>query len=188
MIESKKPKKSDLARERIRDAARKIFSEQGYEGTTIRAVAAEAAINPAMVMRYFGNKEGLFADVGTLDFKGEFLITVPPDRLGKALVTHVLNLWGDERDGAALAAITRASLSNEMARERFVSQLSGQLLQIFGAVGPWALQAAPFVSTQLLGLAMSRFVWRIPTIVALPKELVIERVGDTVQRYFDQAR
>src|ERR1700722_20700866 len=112
-------------------AARKIFAADGYEGATIRAIAAEAAINPSMVIRYYGSKEGLFAAVADLDFKAASLAGVPIARLGEVLVRHVLDLWDDPKEGAALAAMMRASISNEAARERVVAQFSGQLAGLF---------------------------------------------------------
>ena len=187
MIEAA-PKKSDLARERILSAARKIFAAEGYEGATIRAIAAEASINPSLVIRYFGSKEELFAAIATLDFKAGALASVPPESLGEALVAHVLDLWDSERDGAALAAMMRASISNEAARERVVAQFTAQLAQIFGIIGPHAFAAAPFIATQILGLTMARYVWRIPPVAALPREAIVENVGRTVQRYLDDAR
>lgn len=179
------PKKSELARERILSAARKIFAAEGYEGATIRAIAADASINPAMVMRYFGTKEGLFAAIATLDLKAGALALVPPESLGEALVTHLLALWEDEHDGAALAAMVRASFSNDVTRERVVAQFTSQLGQVFALLGPRALAAAPLIVTQMLGLAMARYVWRIPVVANLPKAMIVEHVGRTVQRYLD---
>ncbi len=109
MSDLPRPRKSDVARDRILAAARRIFSEEGYEGTTIRAIAATASINPAMVMRYYGSKEGLFAAVANLDFRVAPLAGVPVAELGEALVRHVMALWENPRDGVVLAAMMRAS-------------------------------------------------------------------------------
>lgn len=188
MTDLPRPKKSDLARERILDAARKIFAAEGYEGTTIRAVAADASINPSLVIRYFGSKEGLFAAIATLDFKADALALVTPEQLGEALVDHVLDLWEDKHDGAALAAMMRASITNDTARERVVAQFTSQIAQVFAIIGPKAFAAAPFVATQILGLTMARYVWRIPPVTALSRATVVERVGQTVQRYLDEAK
>jgi AcrR family transcriptional regulator len=176
-------RKSDIARDRILTAARQVFSEEGYDGATIRAIAAAASINPAMVMRYYGSKEGLFAAVADLDFRVTPLAGVAVTELGEALVRHVLELWENPADGVVLAAMMRASISNETARERIVAQFSQQIAGLFAAIGPSAAPAAPFIATQILGLAMARYIWRIPAIVALPKDLVVTRIGKTVQRY-----
>ena len=187
MSDVEKPRKSELARARILMAARKIFAADGYEGATIRAIAAEASINPSMVIRYYGSKEGLFAAVAKLDFKASSLTGVPVGRLGEALVRHVLDLWDDPKEGAALAAMMRASITNEAARERIVAQFAGQVAGLFAAIGPAAVPEAPFIATQILGLTMARYIWRIPFIAVLPKDVVVKKVGRTVQRYLDDA-
>jgi AcrR family transcriptional regulator len=188
MTETVPLKKSDLARERILSAARKIFAAEGYERATIRAIAGDASINPSLVIRYFGSKESLFAAIATLDFKPSALASIPLDSLGEALVGHVLDLWEDERDGAALAAMMRASMSNEVARERVVAQFTEQLARVVAIIGPDFVAAAPFIATQILGLAMARYVWQIPAVATLPRAAIVDRVGRTVQRYLDETR
>jgi len=167
------------------EAARRSFANEGYERSTIRAIAAEAAINPSMVIRYYGSKEALFVSVATLDFKAGILAALPRGRLGEGLVRHVLDRWDDPKDGAALAAMMRASTSNEAARERIVAQFSQQLAGLFAAIGPGAGLAAPFIATQILGLTMGRYIWRIPAIASLPKETIVKQIGKTVQRYLN---
>ncbi len=185
MTKSQRPLRSQPARDRILEAARHIFAAEGYERATVRAIAAAAEINPSMVIRYYGSKEELFAAVATLDFKAAPLTALPRDAVGEALVRHVLDRWDDPKDGAALAAVMRASTSNEAARRRIVTQFSRQLAGLFAAIGPTAGRAAPFIATQILGLTMGRYIWRIPAIASLSKEVIIERVGKTVQRYLD---
>lgn len=185
MTKTQRPLRSQPARDRILEAARHIFAAEGYERATIRAIAGVAAINPSMVIRYYGSKERLFGAVANLDFKTAPLTALPSSAFGEALVRHVLDRWDDPKDGAALAAMMRTSTSNESARERIVTQFSGQLAGLFSAIGPSAGLAAPFIATQILGLTMGRYIWRIPTITSLSKEVIIERVGKTVQRYLD---
>jgi AcrR family transcriptional regulator len=141
-----------------------------------------------MVIRYFGSKEGLFAAVADLDFKAASLAKVPKNRLGPALIRHVLSMWDDPEQGAALAAMMRASISNETAQTRIVGQFSQQLGALFAALGPAAVPAAPFIATQILGMTMARCIWRIPAVTALTSEVLIERIGKTVQRYLGLTR
>ena len=108
-------------------------------------------------------------------------------QLGEALVRHNLDQWDDPKDGAALAAMMRASISNEAARERIVAQFSEQVAGLFAAIGPAAMPAAPVIATPMLGLTMARYIWRIPFIAALPKELVVKRIGKAAPRYLDDA-
>src|ERR1700742_4522401 len=124
-------KKSDAARSRILDAARRIFATAGYEGATVRAIAADARINPSMVIRYFGSKEGLFAAVADLDFKAGHLGGVPRKKLGEAIVRHMLGMWEHPQQGPALAEMIRASISNDAARQRVVALILRQVAAVF---------------------------------------------------------
>lgn len=184
---TKTPRRSDIARERIITAASTLFAARGYERTTIRGIAEAAAINPALVIRYCGSKEALFAEVATLDLKIERLAGVPIDQLGLALVTHVLDLWEDRADGAALAAMVRATIASDAARTRVMAQFGEQIARFFMTVGPKLLAAAPLVATQIIGLTMARFVWRLPIVAALPRAEVIRRFGSAIQRHIDVA-
>jgi AcrR family transcriptional regulator len=179
------PRRSDIGRERIIAAARPLFAARGYERTTIRSIAEAAAINPALVIRYCGSKEALFAEVAALDLKIERLAGMPVDKLGAALVSHVLDLWEDKQDGAALAAMVRATIASDSARMRIIAQFGEQIARFFVAVEPTLLPAAPLVATQIIGLTMARFVWRLPIVVALPRAEVIRRFGRALQRHID---
>src|SRR5581483_12081414 len=103
----RKPRRSDATRAAILTAARERFAADGYERATIRAIAADAGIDPAMVMRYYGNKEKLFAAAAEFDLDLPDLAAVRPQRLGATLVGHFLHRW--ERDDA-LVALLRAAV------------------------------------------------------------------------------
>ena len=164
-----------------------MFSRDGYERATLRAIAAEAGANPALIIRYYGSKEGLFAAVATLKFELAPLVRAPKHALGEALVRHVMGRWEDEEIGAALAAMARAAITNEAARVRLVAQYSAELGGLLGALGSSAvkLESVALLATQLLGLFFTRFVLRVPAVADLPRDFVIEQVGATVQRYLD---
>src|SRR2546430_17318911 len=94
---------------RILASARKHFAASGYERATIRAIAADAAIDPALVMRYYGNKEGLFAAAAEFDLRLPDLAGLPTARVGAAEVDHFLARW--ESDDS-LQALLRAAAPN----------------------------------------------------------------------------
>ena len=73
-----KPTKSARTRSAILDAAQRLFAEHGYDGTTVRDIAAQASIDPAMVIRYFGNKDELFAQAAE---RGRYVLSSPRRRL-----------------------------------------------------------------------------------------------------------
>jgi AcrR family transcriptional regulator len=85
--------KADQTKAAILAAARERFAESGYEAATIRAIAADANIDPSMVMRYFGNKDQLFAAAAEFDLRFPDLSDVERSKLGAAMVNHFLARW-----------------------------------------------------------------------------------------------
>ncbi|MFJ9340048.1 TetR/AcrR family transcriptional regulator [Streptomyces sp. NPDC101733] len=156
-------------------AARDAFAAHGYERTTIRAVAADAGIDPSMVMRYFGSKEGLFDAALTVDLRLPDLSAVSPDELPAALVGHFVERWEGDPADDALLVLLRSAVTNEQAAERMRAVFAGQVAPaLAAALGPErASRAAGLVSAQLLGLALARYLLRLPAVTALgPRELV----------------
>ena len=178
-----KAPRSQAARDRILAAARTLFVEQGFDRTTIRAVAAAADIHASMVMRYYENKDGLFAAVMDFDLEIPDLSATPRDRLGETLVRHALWRW--ERNAAELPALLRLAVTHEGARERLLAVFSGQVAPALARVCPpqEIPTRAALVATQILGLALARYVLLLPPVVALPEAVLIERVGATLQAY-----
>src|SRR5262245_1171972 len=105
-------------RQRILEAARARFSADGYERATIRAVAADAEIDPSMVMRYFGSKEGLFAAAASFDLDLPDLAALPRRERGRRLAQHYLHLWERDPAGGGLAILLRTAATNDSAAER----------------------------------------------------------------------
>lgn len=178
------PRKSEATRAAILAAAREQFAASGFQATTVRGVAAAAGIDPALVMRYFGNKEGLFAAAAEFDLRLPDLQGVPRDGIGEVLVQHFLDRWeGDE----ALMALLRTAASNEAATQRLQQVFAGQLVPLIvrltGEPRPAAAQRAGLVATQILGLALCRFLLRLPPVVALKPAEIVRRIGRTVQSY-----
>lgn len=186
-VEKKKPLRSQPTRDRILAAASEIFAREGYEGATIRSIAAAADINPSMVMRYFGSKEQLFSRVAKLDFQGGYLAGVPRSQFGEALIRHVIRRWEDPEIGPAMAAMLRASFSRGPAQEK-ASQLWGEAIRnMFKELGfaQHSPETGPLISTQVIGLGLTRYVLKLPPVVALPEETIIREVGRAVQTYID---
>ena len=176
-------RRSDVTRAAILTAARNRFAEDGYDRATIRAIAADARIDPSMVMRYYGSKEGLFAAAAEFDLRLPDLSGVSPDTVGEVLVRHFLHRWEGD---ATLAALLRTASTNPGAAERmrgiFAEQLSTAVARF--ALDPTeAPRRAGLVASQILGLALTRYVLRLPPMVdADPAELVAW-VAPTIQRY-----
>jgi AcrR family transcriptional regulator len=184
-----KPLRSQPTRDRILAAAREIFAREGYEGTTIRGIAEAASINPSMVMRYYGSKDALFAQVAQLDFQAGYLVGVPRAELGEALVRHVLGRWEDPEGGPAMAAMCRAAFTHGPAQERVAELFGRQVAKLFVDLGITARSphTGALIATQMIGLGICRYVLKLPGAVGLPPDLIVDRVGRVVQGYIDAA-
>jgi AcrR family transcriptional regulator len=175
-------RRSDRTRAAILTAARERFAADGYERATIRAIAADASIDPAMVMRYFGNKEKLFAAAAEFDLRLPDLSAVPRDQVGAALTNHFLDRWEDDE---SLKALLRASVTNEAAAERMRQLFASQLGPVVkGLADPTnAATRAGLVATQALGFALCRYVLALPSVAALTREEAVAWLGPTITRY-----
>lgn len=181
--QSSRPRDAEATRAAILDAARLRFAADGYERATIRAIAAQADIDPALVMRYFGNKEKLFAAAAEFDLRLPDLSSVPPSRVGAALVAHFLARW--EADDT-FTALLRAAITNEAAalhiRAVFTEQVAPMVALVSGA-SPDAQVRAGLVSSQILGMALCRYVLKVPPLTVMKEAELVEWVGPAVQRY-----
>lgn len=181
---TKAPRRSDDTRARILAAARERFATHGYERTTIRLVAGDARIDPAMVMRYFGSKEGLFAAASDFRLEIPDLRDTPRHRRGEALVAHFFERWESGSDDS-LQILLRTAASNAGAAKRMQRIVRDQILpvvvQVRGKRG--SELAAALIATQMLGLAYCRYVLRLPALLATPRATIVRAVGATIQHY-----
>ncbi|WP_028478225.1 TetR family transcriptional regulator [Nocardia sp. CNY236] len=167
----------------ILDAARQRFAADGYDRTTIRAIADAAGIDPSMVMRYFGSKQHLFACAADMDLQLPDLVALPPDRVGWALAAHIVDRW--EVDDA-LQILLRTAMTTDESAERmrgiFAAQLVPMITELTGDPGQ-APARAGLAASQALGLALCRYVLRFPPLVDLSRDAIVEWLGPTLQRY-----
>ena len=162
-------------------AAKERFARSGFERATIRAIAADAGIDPSMVMRYFGSKDQLFAAAADFDLQIPDLSRVDQTDVGARLVDYFIERW--ERD-EALIVLLRASTSNAEAAERMREIFAGQLVPVVARINPdRPARRASLIATQMLGLALCRYVLRLPPIVEMTHDEVVAWLGPTIQRY-----
>jgi AcrR family transcriptional regulator len=180
-----KTTKSERTRAAILKAAQELFAESGYERTTVRDIGARASIDPAMVMRYFGSKDELFARATAFDLKLPDLTKIKPAQTGKILIKHFLELWEGSLSNGSLTILLRASASNRDAAAKMRTIFAGQVMPMLAQVMPHTElpTRAGLVSSHLLGLALCRYVLKVPPVVAMPREQVIRWIGPTLQRY-----
>jgi AcrR family transcriptional regulator len=176
-------RRSDATRTAILAAARERFAADGYERATIRAIAKDARIDPSMVMRYYGNKEGLFAAAVSVELELPEPGSLPRHDIGRALVTRFLDLW---EENEVLTALLRVGATNQAGAERMQGIFREQVMPVALRVCPdpeLAPARAALAATQLLGLALTRYVLRFAPTVALTREEIVAWLAPTLQRY-----
>jgi AcrR family transcriptional regulator len=178
--------RSARTRTAILDAARRRFAADGYERATIRAIAADAAIDPSMVMRYYGSKEGLFAAAADVDLKLPDITAAPLGQAGAALVRHFVERWEGGLADEVLLVLFRAAVTNERAAERLRGIFADQVARRLAGVVPDPAEAqarAALIATQLLGTALCRYILRLPPVATMPPETLTANLSPTIQRY-----
>ena len=174
---------------RIVHAARQEFAENGWAGTTLRAVARAADVDPALVYHYFGSKEGLL-DAATrppqrwLDNVAKIWAT-PVSGLGRALVQTLLDSWADEEIGPTLRAVLQTAAHEPGTREKLRLIVERSLMGVsqLGADEHDRLVRSGLVASQLVGFALMRYVWKIEPVASMAEADVVEAIAPNLQRY-----
>ena len=178
------------SREAILDAARRSFAERGYDRTTIRGVALDAGVDPALVAHYFGPKDALFgaalelprAPVDAL----AAALSAPDGELGTRIAETFLSIW-DGPGAGALVALLRSASANEQAAETMRQFARTELVpRIAERIGGRRreLRAALIVS-QLVGLAMMRYILRMEPVASASPAQLVDRLGPALQHYVE---
>ncbi|BCO59479.1 MULTISPECIES: TetR/AcrR family transcriptional regulator [Mycobacterium] len=176
---------------RIAAAARDEFAVHGWAGTTIRAVARRADVDPALVYHYFGSKEGLL-DAATnppqqwLDRVAEVWAT-PVERLGAALLQLLLASWADDEIGPTLRAILQTAAHDPATRDKLRRVVEGSLMGVsgLGSDDRDRLIRSGLISSQMMGFALMRYVWKIEPVASMTDDEAIAAIAPNLQRYVD---
>jgi AcrR family transcriptional regulator len=179
-------------RGQILQAARSSFAERGFLRTTIRGVATDAGVDPALVHHYFGSKDDLF--LAALEIPVDPRTLIPQvfgpglPGAGERLVATFLGVWDRPDNNQALLAFVRTAFAAEDAGELLRGGIASVVLR---SVVPYLEESGNgelrgnLVASQLAGLIMARYVLRVEPLASLPAEQVVAWVGPNVQRYVD---
>jgi AcrR family transcriptional regulator len=180
---------SEDTRGRILGAAREAFGERGYEGATVRDIAARAGVDGALVHHYFGTKQQLF--VAASEFPVDpaeivpRMIAGPPERMGERVVLAVVGLWDRPELRPLLLGIVRSATTDPVAAgmaRRLLAE--GPFLALARALDvPDAEVRATLAGTQLIGLAIARYVIGLEPVASMTPAELAEAVGPTLGRY-----
>jgi AcrR family transcriptional regulator len=180
---------SSGTREAILDAARELFPQRGYDGTTVRAVATQANVDAALVMHYFKSKAGLFVAAMRWPFDPEQAVQRVTARgtehVGERIVKLFVETWDREGDRNAIIALLQAAMSDPAAADMLRGFLQRQFME--PALARLELDQpelrAGLVFSQLHGLGVTRYVLKLEPLASLPARRVIRAVSPRVQEY-----
>jgi AcrR family transcriptional regulator len=184
-----RPPGTSDTRERILASARELFARNGIDKTSIRAVATDAGVDPALVHHYFGTKQQLFAaaihiPIDPMEIIGPMRET-PVDEIGYKLPSILLPLWDSEIGKGFIATLrsllagSDVSLIRSFLQEVIAVEVGSRVDNPPGS-GPIRIQ---FVASQLVGVAMARYILELEPFKSLPAQQVAATIAPNLQRY-----
>ncbi|WP_432097378.1 TetR family transcriptional regulator [Streptomyces sp. bgisy100] len=179
-------------RDRILAAARTEFAASGYDKTSVRSIAKAAGVDSALVHHYFGTKQQIFAAAIELSF--EPALSVPDvlaegtEDIGERLARYFFGIWENPATRAPLLAVIRSALTHDAAASvlrgfvlrRLLGRVAGEL-----AVPDPELRAE-LAASQMVGIAILRYVLRVEPLASADIEEIIAKVAPTLQRYLTE--
>jgi AcrR family transcriptional regulator len=177
---------ADSSRDNVVRAARRLFGERGYRSVTIREVAAEVGLSPAMVMKLVGSKEQLYADAEPMSPE-PYDLRVPRSRMGYELVRRILDRREQDmaEPWARAAYLTHGSPDPESSRASFHASYLSMLREVLGD-DPDGLRRSELVAAMLIGLATAERTLRLLPPDRVDVDELVEEYGARVQSLIDE--
>ena len=173
-------------RDAILDAATKLFSQRGYQGSSLRAIAAAAGVDPALIRHFFGDKDTLFATVvaGRTTIMERLAGSLTGDQrtAGLRVTGTYLRLWEEPQTRPVLLAITRSATTSERAAQMLTEALGGKIRMNAGD-DTEHIRRITFAGSHLFGLAVARHIIKHPSVAEMDLDQLIAQVAPTIQRY-----
>ena len=176
-------------RAEITAAAARRFAVAGYDATSLRQVAADASVDPALVRRFFGDKEQLFTAVASALIDPERAVAAvadgPPEAAGERLLRYYLSLLGDVSRPGPLLGVIRSAVTSEHAAGLLRRFLADQVLREIAVSFPSGRPGfgAALAASQLVGLAVARYAVRLPPLTAADTEELVSAIAPVLQYY-----
>ncbi|MGA8846664.1 MAG: TetR family transcriptional regulator [Nocardioides sp.] len=174
-----------LTKESIARAARRLFADQGYGATSVRAIAAEAGADPALVIRHFGSKEQLFLETVAIEGRFDHVTHGPLESMGARLVESLLT-ESPQLTFSIWRAMLRAS-DSEQVRSRLIAAMEEMFIEPLAPrlVGPLPLLRARLVAASISGLLDAVAILGDPLIVEAATEDLVQLYGASIQTIVD---
>jgi AcrR family transcriptional regulator len=176
-------------RDKILAVARRQFATSGYQATSLRGIATGAKVDPALLIHYFGTKEGLFAAATGLPSGLSEVFAGAPDAtlhdFCESLVRVYLQFVDSDQSRNAILALVRSAVSNEKAAAMLREFLAAELLPVIGrhTRHPDAPLRASLVAAQLIGTAMLRHVLRVDHVAKASHDEIVALVAPVIEQY-----
>jgi AcrR family transcriptional regulator len=176
-------------RDAILDAARDLFADRGYDGTSLRAIAGAAGVDPALIRHFYSDKEGLFAAVissrSTVPDRIAAAFPGPPDELGARFTDAYLRLWEDPATQPILLALLRSATTSPHAAEVLAETLGSHIGQqsAHGLPDPSRMHRFALAAAHLFGVAFGRYVLRLPPLADISRADLVTELAPTIQHY-----
>ncbi len=184
-----RPRGASDTRERILVSARELFARNGIGNTSVRAVAAAAGVDSALVHHYFGTKEKLFAAAVHIPIDPMEVIAplrdVPIEELGHTLPSMLLPLWDSEIGAAFIAALRSVIAGSEVNLFRtFIQDVIAVEIgpRIDNPPGSGVIRVQ-FVASQLIGVVMARYILELEPYKSLTPQQIADTIAPNLQRY-----
>jgi|ERR1035437_626476 AcrR family transcriptional regulator len=179
-------------RDLILAAARAAFADGGFEGASMRQMAASAGVDQALIHHYFGSKQQLFVSAMELPFDpGAVRAKVfagPRDQIGERIVRFFLGLWEEPVRRQVLLGMVRSAMTDPRAAEmvrRFV--IEGGVMPLIEEAGVTdSAMRATLVGSHLIGLGFARYVLCVEPLASAPVEALARTVGPVIGRYLTE--
>ena len=173
-------------RDAILDAATKLFSQRGYDGSSLRAIAAAAGVDPALIRHFFGGKDTLFATVvadrTTIVERLAGALAGDQRTAGLRVTGTYLRLWEEPQTRPVLLAITRSATTSEHAAQMLTEALGGRIRATAGQDAE-RIRCIALAGSHLFGLAVARHIIKQPSVAEMDLDQLIAQVAPTIQRY-----
>lgn len=178
-----------MSRDAVLAAAKQRFAVEGYEKTTLRAIATDAHVDPSMVLYLFGSKADLFRESLQLILDPAMLVATlegPADDIGVRMVGRYLQVWESPDTAASMRMMLQSATSNPDAHDAFRAFMQDYVLAAVSEVlggGEQARLRAMLAASNLVGTAMLRYVMAVPPLASLTGDEVVRLIAPTVTRY-----
>ncbi len=176
-------------REAILDAARDLFAAQGFEAVSVRSIAARAGVDPGLIRHFFGDKESLFAttvaDRTVIPQRIAEALAGPPESIGVRVADTYLSLWEDEQTRPIFEGLVRTAITSTHGIGMLLDVIGGRVQQTtpFPPGREGRMRGIALTSSHLFGVAVARYILRVPMLVDMPRDELISAIAPTLQRY-----